>query len=164
MLEIFDTRIEASNPGSLLVDMDRIIDTAPHSRNEAMASFLRIIHICEERGSGFDRMEESLRDLKMPSPKVESGDDFVRTKLTWYPSLNCWKKEDKIRTCYLATCYNYVNGIEVSNAVLRDRFGIEEKNKAMVSRIIKDTIEAGMIKLEDDNAATKLRRYVPYWA
>jgi len=87
MLEIFDTRIEASNPGSLLVDMDRIIDTAPHSRNEAMASFLRIIHICEERGSGFDRMEESLRDLKMPSPKVESGDDFVRTK-PWCPALS----------------------------------------------------------------------------
>ena len=49
MIEIFDARIEASNPGNLLVDVDHIIDTAPHSRNEAMASFLRIIHICEER-------------------------------------------------------------------------------------------------------------------
>lgn len=65
MLEIFDTRIEASNPGYLLVDVNRIIDTAPHSRNEAMASFLRMIRICEERGSGFDRMEEGLSDLKI---------------------------------------------------------------------------------------------------
>ena len=40
MMEIFDTRVEASNPGSLLVDVNRIIDTAPHSSNEAMASFL----------------------------------------------------------------------------------------------------------------------------
>ena len=164
MLEIFDSRIEASNPGTLLVDVDRIIDTAPHSRNEAIASFLRIVHICEERGSGFDRMEESMSELKIPAPKVESADDFVRTKLYWYPSLNCWKKEDKIRTCYLATCYNHVNEIEVSNSVLRERFGVEEKNKSMVSRIINDTMGAGMIKLEDASAATKMRRYVPYWA
>ena len=164
MLEVFDTRIEASNPGSFLVDIDRIIDTAPHSRNEAMAAFLRIIHICEERGSGFDRMEEGMCELKIPAPKVETGDDFARTKLYWYPNLNNWKKDDKVRTCYLATCYYYINEIEVSNSVLRERFGVEEKNKAIISRIIKDTVQAGMLKLADESAAPKMRRYVPYWA
>lgn len=164
MLEIFDTRVEASNPGCLLVDVNRIIDTAPHSRNEAMASFLRIIRICEERGSGFDRMEEGLSDLKIPAPKVETGEDFTRTKLYWYPKLSEWTKEDKVRTCYLATCYCYVNEIPVANAVLRERFGVNERNMSIVSRIIKETIEAGLIKLVDENAALKMRRYVPYWA
>lgn len=136
----------------------------PHSRNEAIASFLRIVRICEERGSGFDRMEEGMCDLTIPAPKVETGDDFTRTKLYWYDNLNDWKKEDKIRTCYLYTCYCYVNEIEVANAVLRERFGVEEKNKAIISRIIKDTVGAGFIKLSDENAAPKLRRYIPYWA
>lgn len=164
MMEIFDTRVEASNPGSLLVDVNRIIDTAPHSRNEAMASFLRIIHVCEERGSGFDRMEEGMSALKIPAPKVETGDDFARTKLYWYSNLNEWTKEDKVRTCYLATCYYYVNEIPVANAVLRERFGVEAKNKSIISRIIKDTVDAGLIKLADEKAAPKLRRYIPYWA
>lgn len=164
VMEIFDTKVEASNPGSLLVEVNRIIDTVPHSRNEAMASFLRIVRICEERGSGFDRIEEGMCDLTIPAPKVETGDDFTRTKLNWYDNLNDWKKEDKIRTCYLYTCYCYVNEIEVANAVLRERFGVEEKNKAIISRIIKDTIDAGFIKLSDESAAPKLRRYVPYWA
>lgn len=164
IMEIFDTKVEASNPGSLLVDINRIIDTVPHSRNESIASFLRIVRICEERGSGFDRMEEGMRDLTIPAPKVETGDDFTRTKLYWYSNLNEWKKEDKIRTCYLYTCYCYVNEIEVANAVLRERFGVEEKNKAIVSRIIKDVIDAGLIKLSDENAAPKMRRYIPYWA
>ena len=164
VMEIFDTKVEASNPGSLLVEVNRIIDTVPHSRNESMASFLRIVRICEERGSGFDRMEEGMRDLTIPAPKVETGDDFTRTKLYWYDNLNDWKKDDKIRTCYLYTCYCYVNEIEVANAVLRERFGVEEKNKAIISRIIKDTIDAGFIKLSDENAAPKLRRYIPYWA
>lgn len=164
MMEVFDTRVESSNPGNLLVEVNRIIDTAPHSRNENMASFLRIVRICEERGSGFDRMEEGMSELRIPAPKVETGYDFARTKLYWYAGLSDWSKEDKIRTCYLYTCYCYINEIEVANAVLRERFGVEEKNKAIVSRIIKDTMGAGYIKLSDENAAPKMRRYVPYWA
>lgn len=164
MMEVFDTRVESSNPGNLLVDINRIIDTAPHSRNENMASFLRIVNICEERGSGFDRIEEGLGELQIPAPKVETADDFCRIKLYWYKSLNDWSREEKLRTCYLATCYFYVNETEVSNAVLRERFGVEEKNKSIISRIIKDTVEAGLIKLADENAAPKMRRYIPYWA
>ena len=164
MMEVFDTRVESSSPGNLLVDVNRIIDTAPHSRNENIASFLRNVHICEERGSGFDRMEEGMGELRIPAPKVETTDDFCRTKLYWYMALNDWSKHEKIRTCYLATCYFYVNDVEVSNAVLRDRFGVEEKNKAIISRIIKDTVDAELIKLSDPTAAPKLRRYVPYWA
>ncbi len=164
IMEIFDTKVEASNPGGLLVDVNRIIDTAPHARNESMASFLRMARICEERGSGFDRMEEGMSDLKIPAPKVETGDDFTRTKLYWYSSLKDWKKEDRVRTCYLATCYYYVNEIPVSNSVLRGRFGIDDKNKAMMSRIIKDTLNAELIKIADPTVAVKSRKYIPYWA
>ena len=82
----------------------------------------------------------------------------------WHESLSKWTKEEKIRTCYLYVCYCYVNGDEVSNTTIRGRFGIAESNKAMASRIIKDTIEAGKIKLKDPNAAVKMRKYVPYWA
>lgn len=164
MMEIFETRVESSNPGSLLVEVNRIIDTAPHSRNENMASFLRMVRICEERGSGFDRMEEGMRELRIPAPKVETGDDFARTKLYWYSNLTDWSKEDKIRTCYLYTCYCYINEIEVANAVLRERFGVNEKNKAIISRIIRDTMQSGLIKLSEENVAPKMRRYVPYRA
>ena len=164
IMGVFDTRVEASNPGNLLVEVNRIIDTVPHSRNEAMASFLRIVRICEERGSGFDRMEEGMHELTIPAPKVETRDDFARIKLYWYANLSEWSKEDKIRTCYLYSCYCYVNEIEVSNAVLRERFGVDEKNKAIVSRIIKDTIAKGLIKIEDETVGVRARRYVPYWA
>ncbi len=104
------------------------------------------------------------KDLKIPAPKVETGDDFSRIKLYWYAGLNYWAKEDKIRTCYLHTCYCYVNEIEVSNAVLRERFGVDEKNKAIVSRIIKDTVDKGLIKMENETVGVRARRYVPYWA
>ena len=62
------------------------------------------------------------------------------------------------------TCYCYVNEIEVANAVLREQFGVEKKNKAIVSRIIKSAVDAGFIKLLDENAAPKMRKYIPYQA
>jgi hypothetical protein len=39
----------------------------------------------------------------------------------------------------------------------------EGKKMAIVSRIIKATVEAGLIKLSDENTALKNRRYVPCW-
>lgn len=164
MVEIFDERIEATNPGRLLVDVDRIIDTAPHARNEKMADFLRLVHICELRGSGFDRMEEGMRDWRIPAAKVETGEDFCRTMLFWHESLADWTKEEKIYTCYINVCYCYVNGINATNSVLRERLGVSENNKAVVSRIIKDAVEKGYIRLFDDSTAPRYYRYVPYWA
>lgn len=64
----------------------------------------------------------------------------------------------------LLPIYNYINEIEVSNAVLRNRFGVESQNAAIVSRIIKNTLNAGKIKLADENSSQKNRKYVPYWA
>lgn len=81
-----------------------------------------------------------MRDWMIPAPKVETTEDFCRTMLYWHESLSEWSKEEKIRTCY-------VNGIDASNAALRERFGVEEKNKAVVSRIIKDTVGKGYIRL-----------------
>ncbi len=52
----------------------------------------------------------------------------------------------------------------LTNASLRDRFGIEERNKATVSRYIRETVEAGMIKPYDETASRKMMKYVPYWA
>jgi predicted HTH transcriptional regulator len=49
MIEIFDTRIEITNPGSPLIDIDRFIDYPPKTRNERLASLMRRMNICEER-------------------------------------------------------------------------------------------------------------------
>jgi len=56
MVEIFEDRIEITNPGVPLVATERFLDSPPRSRNEALASLLRRIGICEERGSGIDKV------------------------------------------------------------------------------------------------------------
>jgi ATP-dependent DNA helicase RecG len=53
----------------------------------------------------------------------------------------------------------------MSNQTLRERFKIDEQNAAIASRIIKDTLLAGLIKPEDEaNKSPRLNRYLPVWA
>jgi predicted HTH transcriptional regulator len=53
----------------------------------------------------------------------------------------------------------------MSNTSLRQRFKIADENAAMVSRIIKDTYEAGLIKEDDpENTSRKFIKYIPIWA
>ena len=53
---------------------------------------------------------------------------------------------------------------QLTNASLRERFGVDEKNKAAVSRYIREAVEDAMIKPLDDTAARKMMKYVPFWA
>ncbi len=71
---------------------------------------------------------------------------------------------DKIRACYLHAGLRYVERNPMTNSSLRERFGIEEKNSAIASRIIRDTMENGFIRPYDPDQGKKYARYVPFWA
>jgi len=75
MVEIFEDRIEITNPGPPLVDTQRLVDTPPRSRNEALASLMRRIGICEERGSGWDKVVFQTELYQLPAPLPEVTDD-----------------------------------------------------------------------------------------
>lgn len=164
MVEIFDDRIEITNPGEPLVDTQRFVDTPPKSRNEALASLMRRFRICEERGSGIDKVVFEVELFQLPAPLFEVPDGFTRTILFAHKALSAMDKDDRVRACYLHACLKYVTRLFLTNASLRERFGVEEKNKAAVSRYIREAVEAGMIKPFDEGAARKLMKYVPFWA
>ncbi len=52
----------------------------------------------------------------------------------------------------------------MTNSSLRERFGIETKNKSTASRIIKEAVEGNKIALYDENVGSKARTYVPSWS
>ena len=73
-------------------------------------------------------------------------------------------QDDRTRACYQHACLRYVQRDFMTNTTLRERFGIEPRNSATASRIIKEAVEGGMIKAYDDAAARKMMQYVPFWA
>jgi len=58
----------------------------------------------------------------------------------------------------------HVNREYLTNSSLRERFGIDPKNSATASRIIKETLEAELVKPVEDDMSRKHRKYVPFWA
>ncbi|OQB55663.1 MAG: Divergent AAA domain protein [Deltaproteobacteria bacterium ADurb.Bin151] len=164
MVEIFDDRLEIRNPGVPLVETERFLDSPPRSRNEALASFMRRIGVCEERGSGVDKVVFQTEFFQLPAPAFEvSGDNTIAVLFAHRP-LTKMDKADRVRACYLHACLRYVNRDFMTNTTLRERFGIDPSNKSMASRYIREAIDAYTIKLYDEDSAMKLRKYVPFWA
>lgn len=165
MIEIFSDRIEITNPGRPLVNTIRFIDAPPQSRNEILASFMRRINVCEERGSGIDKVIFEVEVFQLPAPEFIETDNHTKVTLSIYRPLNKMERDDKIRACYQHCCLKYVSGSRMTNQTLRERFKIEEKNYSTASRIISDTIEAKFIKLADvQSKSKKFATYIPFWA
>ena len=164
MIEIYSNRIEITNPGLPLVPTDRFLDTPPKSRNEALASLMRRIGICEERGSGIDKVVFETELYQLPAPFFTESIEHTIAILFAHKKLKEMDKEDRIRACYLHASLKYVEHDYMTNTSLRERFGIEEKNRSMVTKIINDTIDAGKIIIYDEKVGSRARKYIPWWA
>lgn len=164
MVEIFSNRMEITNPGLPLVKTDRFLDNPPKSRNEALASFMRRIGVCEERGSGVDKVVFQTEYYQLPAPLFETTEEHTRAVLFAHREFRDMDKGDRVRACYLHACLKYVQRDFMTNTTLRERFGIEEKNSSMASRIIKDTIAADLVRCHDETVGSKARKYLPWWA
>lgn len=158
MVEIFENRIEITNTGEPLIDTDRFIDHPPRSRNEDMASFMRQIGVCEEGGTGIDRALIQIALFQLPAPKFEKYENFTKITLYAHKSLRDMTTDDKIRACFQHCVLKYVENSRMTNATLRERLGIGEKNYPAASVIIKSTIQKGLIKESE-----KPKEYIPIW-
>lgn len=164
MVEIFDDRVEISNPGQPLIDKERLVDAPPRSRNEELASLLRRMGICEERGSGWDKVAAEIDSHRLPAPEVTTTDETMRVTLLAQRPFAEMTGEERSAAVYLHSCLNQVSRRNTTNRSVRERFGIEERNKATASRLLRDAVARGLIAPYDRAASPRLMRYVPYWA
>ena len=164
MVEIFNNRIEFTNPGKSLVDKMRVIDSAPQSRNEMIARFMRMVGLCEERGSGIDKVIQAVEQAQLPPPKFIAENNYFRVILSSPKKFAEMSREERIDACYQHCCLKYVSGDLMTNGSLRKRFGIAKQNYPMVHRIITDSIAEQLVKR--DPATGKSKRnvsYIPAW-
>lgn len=164
VVEIFDGRIEITNPGTPIVDIKRIVDNPPRSRNEKLAALMRRLRICEELGTGWDKMVISCEQRFLPAPRIDLYEE--NTKVSLYAEIPFAKlsQEDKIWACYLHACIKHAQNEQLTNTSLRERFGLKQSSSGSVSRLIKEAFTVGLIKPLDPNTAPRYMSYLPYWA
>lgn len=164
MIEIFDDRMEITNPGVPLRDPARFIDLPPRSRNESLGAAMRQIGVAEERGSGWDKIAFQLEFHQLPPARVEVDDSQTRVTIYAPKKLAQMDKPDRILAVYQHACLRWVSNQPTNNTSVRGRLGISDRNKAQASRIIKEAVEDGAIVPYDPTVGPRSLRYVPYWA
>ena len=163
-IELFENRIEITNPGVPLVDVLRIIDNPPKSRNEKLASLMRRFGMCEELGTGWDKIVIACEENRLPAPRIELFEENTRVTLYAYKTFTSLSMAERILACYLHACVLYVQGEYMTNGTLRERFGLPQSSSGSISRLIKEAVEQKYIKPFDPKTSNKYMKYVPIWA
>lgn len=162
LVEMFSDRLEITNPGQPLVKPERFLDLPPRSRNEALASLMRRMGLCEEQGTGIDKVLTAVELHQLPAPDFRAEDDSMRVVLYAPRKYADMTPDERIRACYQHAGLKFVTGQRMKNDTLRERLGIDPHNSAQASGVIKKTIAAGLIRPADPQHPKS--GYVPYWA
>ena len=162
-ISIFSDRIIIQNPGIPIVSKDRFIDTPPRSRNEALASAMQKAGICEQRGSGYDKIITDVENNNLLAPEIIVDNKCTSVILKFYRSFEELSKEELKQIVYSHTCLNYIKGKTTNNSSLRERLHLKDEERYKVTRAFKPALDANLIKTKE-GTSNKNRQYVPFWA
>jgi len=161
-VELFSDRVEVTNPGRPLLQPERMIDLPPRSRNESLASLMRRMGLCEEQGSGLDKVIAQVELFQLPPPLFREGDGSMQVVLYGPRRFADMTPDERVRACYQHAVLRFLSGERMKNATLCERFGIESRNASQASMVIRKTLEADLIKVADSDHPRA--GYVPIWA
>lgn len=166
MVDIFDDRIEFTNPGGLLPGKrpDRLIGTTPESRNEMLASAFRRYRICEERGTGFQKVVSAVELFGLPPILFTPMENSFRVTLYAPRKFADMSQSERIEACYQHAMLQYLSSQTLTNTTLRERFKLHDKQRNQITNLIGDAVAAGRIRRKDASSGNKFAEYLPYWA
>ena len=160
-IELFNDRIEITNPGPPLVQIERMIDLPPRSRNETLASLMRRMRICEEQGSGLDKVIVHVELFQLRAPKFQADQSSMQVILYGPRSFAKMTLAERVRACYQHAVIRYLSGDRMKNSSLCERFGFERKNAAQATKVINGALAEGVIRTADPEHPRA--GYVPWW-
>lgn len=167
LIEIYDDRIEISNPGGLLPSkrLDRLIGTQPESRNEQLARAFRRYKICEERGSGLLKAGLQIELYGLPPIEFTAGPNHFKVTLYAPRTFAKMSAHERLEACYQHAVLKYYSDSAMTNTTLRERLKMPEKQRSMVSVLMQEAIDQRLVKPADPaNKSRKFAEYVPFWA
>jgi ATP-dependent DNA helicase RecG len=166
MVDVYSDRITVTNPGALLPGKkpDRLIGATPESRNEKLAASFRRFRICEERGTGFQKIIKAIELFGLPPLIISPQENAFSVTLSAPRKFTDMGAQERIEACYQHAVLQYLSSQTLTNTTLRERFKLHEKQRNSITNLISDAVEAGRIKRKDAHSGNKFAEYIPYWA
>lgn len=126
---------------------------------------MRRVGICEEKGSGIDRVITTAEIFQLPAPDFRAGHQSTYVTIYGPQKFEAMERDDRIRACYQHCALKYVISERMTNQTLRKRFNLPVSKSAIASQIIAQTIEEEWIKPDEKvGGSRKYARYLPFWA
>ncbi len=164
-IELYDDRIEVTNPGSLLpeISVDRLIDHPSRTRNEVLSDLMRKLGFAEERGSGIDKAVIASEKMGLPPIDFKNEVDYFRVTIFTARPFSSMSKSEKIDAIYQHACLNSVIQRNTTGRSIRERFRVTRNESTQIYRLIDDAVAVGKIKLANPEDSRKDHYYLPYW-
>jgi ATP-dependent DNA helicase RecG len=161
LVEVYKDRVRFINPGVPLIEIDRFIDGGTITRNPSFARLMREAGLCEERGSGVDRAVKEIEKAILPPPLFATVEGSTSVTTFMPRRFADMTPDERIRACLQHAQVLHEANESMSNASLRHRFGLADKQISQVSIVIRDAVAAGKIKPLNEDQANRNAKYVP---
>lgn len=127
-----------------------------------IGTLMRRMRLCEEQGSGLDKVLISIEDTHLPPPKLQAVEGSMLVILYGPRAFADMTPAERMRACYQHAVLRWLDGDRMRNASLCDRLGIDRRNAAQVSAVIKQALQEKWIKPADPDHPRA--GYHPSWA
>jgi ATP-dependent DNA helicase RecG len=125
---------------------------------------MRRIGVCEEQGSGIDKVIDEIESAQLPPPDFRADGNSTKAIIFGKKTFAQMSTDERMRGCYQHAVLRYINNQGgLTNGTLRIRFAVAEKNASQISRVIKQAQDQGLIR-QSDNWNARSGFYLPYWA
>ena len=118
-----------------------------------------------QQGTGIDKVVAAVERRQMPPPDFQVGNGRIEaTRAILFAPVGFagMMIQERVRACYQHAALKFLERGVLTNASLRQRFGLTGRDSAKVSQVIRLARDRGQIKPADP---THLRSgYVPFWA
>jgi predicted HTH transcriptional regulator len=163
VVEIYQDRLEVTNPGNSLVEVQRIIDER-RSRNQKLAQAMRDMGLCEERGGGIDKAILEIEEMFLPAPQFLPSVNAMRVVLHGPRTFSQLSRIDKVWACYCHCVVRWIRQDFMSNTTLRERFSLTADEYQSASDVIANAKKEKFIRPADPAQGNRYAKYIPYWA
>lgn len=159
VVEIFEGRIEISNPGTPLVDAARILDGPRRSRHPHLAGLVRRL-LLGGGERGWRAAALACEKARVPAPRIDLYEDSVRVTLFAKTPFSSIPPRDRLWACRLHACLRQIQGRPMTTASLMARFG-DTATISDVERLLEDAVGAELIRPLGPGGRDG---FAPFWA
>src|SRR5262249_15648911 len=134
-VELYENRLEVTNPGRPVMDVKEFVRMS-NPRNVDLSAKMREMNMCENRGSGIQRLLSEKEKHRRADPEFQVVRSLTKARITGKQNFTSLTLEERLWAVFMHTSFRYESGGYMTNATFRERYGLGKAKTALVTNAI----------------------------